>query len=63
MLVAPLAGRSFEAAVHPGDTIRAEVEVLAAGEDEPITRLRAAVTKQDGVVVLAGEALVRTERL
>jgi acyl dehydratase len=54
---------SFKAPVRPGDTITAEVEVLEAREDKPITRLRTAVTNQDGMVVLAGEALVWTERL
>jgi acyl dehydratase len=54
---------SFKAPTRPGDTIVAEVEVLEAREDKPITRLRTTVTNQDGVVVLDGEALVWTERL
>jgi acyl dehydratase len=54
---------SFKAPVRPGDTITAEVEVLEAREDKPITRLRTAVTNQAGVTVLDGEALVWTEQL
>ena len=52
---------SFKAPVRPGDQITAEVEVLEAREDKPITRLRTTITDQDGTVVLAGEALVWTE--
>ena len=52
---------SFKAPVRPGDEITAEVEVLEAREDKPITRLRTTVTRQDGTVVLDGEALVWTE--
>ena len=49
---------SFKAPVRPGDELTAEVEVLEAREDKPITRLRTTVTKADGTVVLDGEALV-----
>ena len=52
---------SFRAPVRPGDTITAEVEVLEAREDKPITKLRTTITNQDEVVVLDGEALVWTE--
>jgi len=52
---------SFKAPVRPGDEITAEVELLEAREDKPITRLRTTVTNQDGTVVLDGEALVWTE--
>lgn len=52
---------SFKAPVRPGDEITAEVEVIEAREDKPITRLRTTVTNQDGTVVLDGEALVYTE--
>ena len=52
---------SFRAPVRPGDEITAEVEVIEAREDKPITRLRTTVTRQDGTVVLDGEALVWTE--
>ena len=52
---------SFQAPVRPGDEITAEVEVLEAREDKPITRLRTTITRHDGVVVLDGTALVWTE--
>jgi acyl dehydratase len=54
---------SFEAPVRPGDEITAEVEVLEAREDKPITRLRTTVRNQEGTVVLDGTALVWTEPL
>jgi acyl dehydratase len=54
---------SFKAPVRPGDEITAEVEVLEAREDKPITRLRTTITDQDGTVVLDGTALVWTEPL
>ena len=52
---------SFRAPVRPGDEITAEVEVLEAREDKPITRLRTTITNQEGTVVLDGTALVWTE--
>src|SRR5205807_2142260 len=54
---------SFTAPVRPGDEITAEVEVLEARPDKPITRLRTTITRQDGVVVLDGTALVWQEPL
>jgi acyl dehydratase len=54
---------SFRAPVRPGDEITAEVEVLEAREDKPITRLRTTITTADGTVVLDGTALVWTEPL
>ncbi len=54
---------SFRAPVRPGDEITAEVEVLEARADKPITTLRTTVTDQDGTVVLDGTALVWTEPL
>jgi acyl dehydratase len=54
---------SFKAPVRPGDEITAEVEVLEAREDKPITKLRTTITNQDGTVVLDGNALVYTEPL
>jgi acyl dehydratase len=54
---------SFKAPVRPGDEITAEVEVLEAREDKPITRLRTTITNQESVVVLEGTALVWTEPL
>jgi len=52
---------SFKAPVAPGDEITAEVEVLEAREDKPITRLRTTISNQEGTVVLEGTALVWTE--
>jgi acyl dehydratase len=54
---------SFRAPVRPGDEITAEVEVLEARTDKPITRLRTSITTHDGTVVLDGTALVWTEPL
>jgi acyl dehydratase len=54
---------SFRAAVKPGDEITAEVEVLEAREDEPITTLRTTITNQEGTVVVDGTAVVYTEPL
>ena len=53
----------FKAPVRPGDEITAEVEVLEAREDKPLTRLRTTITNQDDTVVLDGSALVWTEPL
>jgi acyl dehydratase len=52
---------SFRAPVRPGDEITAEVEVLEAREDKPISRLRTTIVNQEGAVVLDGTALVWTE--
>ena len=51
----------FKAPVRPGDDITAEVEVLEARDDKPITRLRTTITNQEGTVVLDGSALVWQE--
>lgn len=53
----------FTVPVRPGDEITAEVEVLEAREDKPITRLRTTIVNQDGTVVLDGSAVVWTEPL
>jgi acyl dehydratase len=53
----------FTAPVRPGDDITAEVEVLEARADKPITRLRTTITRDDGVVALEGTALVWREDL
>lgn len=50
----------FTAPVRPGDEITAEAEVLEVRDDKPITRLRTTITNQDGLIVLAGTALVYT---
>jgi acyl dehydratase len=54
---------SFKAPVRPGDEITAEVEVLEARDDKPLTKLRTTIVAQDGTVVLDGTALVWTEPL
>ena len=54
---------SFKAPVRPGDEITAEVEVLEARADKPLTTLRTTIVNQDGTVVLDGSALVWTESL
>jgi acyl dehydratase len=54
---------SFKAPVRPGDEITAEVEVLEARDDKPITRLRTTIANQNDEVVLDGTALVWTEPL
>ena len=54
---------NFRAPVHPGDEITAEVEVLEAREDKPLTTLRTTIVNQDGTVVLDGRAVVWTESL
>jgi acyl dehydratase len=53
----------FKAPVRPGDEITAEVEVLEAREDKPLTKLRTTITNQEGTIVLDGSALVWTEAL
>jgi acyl dehydratase len=54
---------SFKAPVRPGDEITAEVEVLEAREDKPISTLRTTIVNQEGTVVLDGTAIVWTEPL
>ena len=54
---------SFRAPVSPGDEITAEVEVLEARSDKPITKLRTTIVNQDKTIVLEGTALVYTEHL
>jgi acyl dehydratase len=51
---------SFKAPVRPGDTITGEVEVTKARQDKPITELRTRVIRDDGTVVLEGEAVCYT---
>jgi len=46
----------FTAPVHVGDTITAVAEVISVHARKPVTQLRVRVTRQDGVVVLEGEA-------
>lgn len=53
----------FKAPVAPGDEITAEVEVLEARDDKPITKLRTTITRGDGTVVLDGSAVVWQDSL
>lgn len=46
----------FTAPVYIGDTITARAEVLSLHETKPVTQLKIVVTRQDGAVVLDGEA-------
>lgn len=46
----------FTAPVFIGDTITAEAEVLSVHESKPVTQLKIKVTRQDGEIVLDGEA-------
>jgi acyl dehydratase len=52
----------YTAPVRPGDTITGEVEVTAVRADKPIVTLAVQVTRQDGVRVLEGEAVVYVMR-
>ncbi len=51
---------SFKAPVRPGDDITGQVEVLEVRADKPITKLKTEVVRDDGTLVLAGEALCYT---
>ena len=53
----------FLAPVRPGDEITAEVEVLEAREDKPISKLSTTITNGEGVTVLDGHAVVWSEPL
>ena len=46
----------FTAPVRPGDTITAVAEVVSVHASKPVTELRVRVTRDDGAVVLEGEA-------
>jgi acyl dehydratase len=50
----------FKAPVRPGDTITGRVEVLEVREDKPIMKIRATVTRQDGVVSVEGTCVSYT---
>jgi acyl dehydratase len=50
----------FLAPVRPGDTITGEVEVVKVRADKPITELKTRVTRDDGTVVLEGDAVCYT---
>ena len=46
----------FTAPVFIGDTITAEAEVISKHETKPVTLLKMKITRQDGEMVLEGEA-------
>lgn len=51
---------NFRAPVRPGDRITGTVEVTNVRRDKPITTLKTTVTRDDGTVVLDGEAVCYT---
>ena len=51
---------SFRAPVRPGDTITGAVEVTSVRQDKPITELATRVVRDDGTVVLEGDAVCYT---
>ena len=50
----------YLAPTYLGDTLTAEVEVLAVKPDKPVCQLRVTITNQDGTVVLEGECWTYT---
>ena len=50
----------YLAPTYLGDTLTAEVEVLALKPDKPVCQLRATITNQDGTQVLEGECWTYT---
>jgi len=52
----------YLAPTYLGDTLTAEVEVLAVKPDKPVCQLKATITNQDGTVVLEGECWTYTLR-
>ena len=50
----------FQAPVRPGDTITGEVVVTKSRPDKPITELQTRVIRDDGTVVLEGDAVCYT---
>jgi len=51
---------SFKAPVRPGDRISGQVEVTKVRADKPITELKTRVMRDDGTVVLDGNAVCYT---
>ncbi len=51
---------SFKAPVRPGETITGEVEVTNVRPDKPISELQTRVTRDDGTLVLEGDAICYT---
>jgi acyl dehydratase len=52
----------YLAPTYLGDTVTAEIEVLALKADKPVCQLRATITNQDGTVLLEGECWTYTMR-
>jgi acyl dehydratase len=52
----------YLAPTYLGDTLTAEIEVLALKPDKPVCQLRATITNQDGVALLEGECWTYTLR-
>ena len=52
----------YLAPTYLGDTVTAEIEVLALKPDKPVCQLRAVITNQDGVTLLEGECWTYTMR-
>jgi acyl dehydratase len=51
---------SFKAPVRPGDTITGRAEVLEVRSDKPISKLKTSVIRDDGTLVLEGDAVCYT---
>ncbi len=51
---------AFKAPVWPGDTITGRAEVLEARADKPISKLKTSVVRDDGTLVLDGDAVCYT---
>jgi acyl dehydratase len=52
----------YLAPTYLGDTVTAEIEVLALKPDNPVCQLRATITNQAGAVLLDGECWTYTMR-
>jgi acyl dehydratase len=50
----------FPNAAYVGNTLTATIEVIAVKPDKPVTQLKVHITRQDGALVLEGEAWVYT---
>ncbi len=50
----------YPAPVYVGDTVTAEIEVIDARADKPVTQLRCVARRQDGTEVLRGTCVVYT---
>jgi acyl dehydratase len=52
----------YLAPTYLGDTLTAEIEILAVKPDKPVCQLKATITNQEGTVVLDGECWTYTLR-